>query len=104
MVVGLGAGKGTAFLRQRKDKVQRRKCRSAVPKCFGVVYEGYKGRKEMNIHYCDRCKKPIDGYNYKRVHTQKMDGWKCIPVTYELCVGCFADFEEFMNDRNNNAL
>ena len=58
----------------------------------------------MNIHYCDRCKKPIDGYTYKRVHTTKMDGCKCIPVTYELCVGCFADFEEFMNDRNNNAL
>ena len=56
MVVGLGAGEGTAFLRQRKDKVQRRKCRSAVPKCFGVVYEGYKGRKGMKAVICDRCK------------------------------------------------
>ena len=47
VVVGLGAGKSISFLRQRKDKVQRRKCRSAVPKCFGVVYEGYKRRKRM---------------------------------------------------------
>ena len=38
VVVGLGAGKSISFLRQRKDKVQRRKCRSAVTKCFGVVY------------------------------------------------------------------
>lgn len=55
----------------------------------------------MNIHYCDRCKKPIDGYNYKRVHTTKMDGWKCIPVTYELCIDCFADFEKFMENKDN---
>ena len=55
----------------------------------------------MNIHYCDRCKKTIDENNYKRVHTTKMDGWKCIPVTYELCMDCFADFEKFMEECKN---
>ena len=55
----------------------------------------------MNVYYCDRCGKPIEGNNYKRINFTRMDGWKCIPVTYELCMDCFADFEKFMEECKN---
>ena len=53
----------------------------------------------MNIHYCDRCKKSIEVNSYKRIHSPRMDGWKCVPVTYELCMDCFTDFEKFMEEK-----
>ena len=60
----------------------------------------------MNVHYCDRCGKCIEGSNYRRINFTRMDGWKCVPVTYELCEDCFADFEKFieqktMKEKNN---
>ena len=55
----------------------------------------------MNIHYCDRCGNPIEGNSYRRIHSARMDGWKCIPVTYELCKNCFTDFEKFMGEKDN---
>ena len=55
----------------------------------------------MNVYCCDRCGKPIEGNNYKRIHSTRMDGWKCVPVTYELCMDCFADFEKFMEECKN---
>lgn len=50
----------------------------------------------MNVYCCDRCGKLIEGNNYKRIHSTRMDRWKCVPVTYELCEDCFADFEKFI--------
>ena len=55
----------------------------------------------MDVKICDRCGKPIEGNNYKRIHPTRMDGLKYVPVTYELCMGCFADFEKFMENKDN---
>lgn len=55
----------------------------------------------MNVYCCDRCGKRIEGSNYRRIHSSRMDGWKCVPVTYELCMGCFTDFEKFMKEKSN---
>ena len=55
----------------------------------------------MDVKICDRCGKPIEGNNYKRIHSTRMDGLKYVPVTYELCMGCFADFEKFMEECKN---
>ena len=53
----------------------------------------------MKTIICDRCGNPIEGNSYRRIHSVRMDGWKCIPVTYELCMGCFADLEKFMEEK-----
>ena len=55
----------------------------------------------MNVHYCDRCGKRMEGSNYRRIHSSRMDGWKCVPVTYELCMDCFTDFEKYMKEKSN---
>ena len=55
----------------------------------------------MDAKICDRCGKPIEGNNYKRIHSTRMDGLKYVPVTYELCIDCFTDFEKFMEEKNN---
>ena len=55
----------------------------------------------MKTTTCDRCGNPIEGNSYRRIHSTRMDGWKCIPVTYELCMDCFADFEKFMGEKDN---
>ena len=55
----------------------------------------------MDAKICDRCRKPIEGNSYKRIHSTRMDGWKCVPVTYELCMDCFTDFEKYMKEKNN---
>ena len=55
----------------------------------------------MNVYCCDRCGKRIEGNDYKRIHSSKMDGWKCVPVTYELCMDCFTDFEKFIEEMKN---
>ena len=55
----------------------------------------------MDAKICDRCKKHIEGSNYRRIHSARMDGWKCVPVTYELCMDCFTDFEKFMGEKIN---
>ena len=55
----------------------------------------------MDVKICDRCGKPIEGNNYKRIHSTRMDGLKYVPVTYELCTDCFADFEKYMKEKNN---
>ena len=86
MVVGLGARKGPAFLCQRKDKVQRRKCRSAVPKCSGVVYEGHKGRKGMKAVICDRCKNVFTESNCEEFVTYK--GVGIFNHKFDLCKEC----------------
>ena len=56
----------------------------------------------MDAKICDRCEKHIEGNSYKRIHSIRMDGWKCVPVTYELCMDCFADFEKFMENKDND--
>ena len=56
----------------------------------------------MDAKICDRCGKPIEGNSYKRIHSTRLDGWKCVPVTYELCMDCFTDFEKFMEEKNND--
>ena len=55
----------------------------------------------MDTKICDRCEKHIEGSNYRRIHSARMDGWKCVPMTYELCMDCFADFEKFMEEGKN---
>ena len=55
----------------------------------------------MDAKICDRCGKRIEGSDYRRVYSTRMDGWKCVPVTYELCEDCFADFEKFMEECKN---
>ena len=55
----------------------------------------------MDAKICDRCGKHIEGSNYRRIHSARMDGWKCVPMTYELCMDCFADFEKFMEEGKN---
>ena len=55
----------------------------------------------MNVYCCDRCGKRIEGSNYERIHSSRMDGWKCVPVTYELCMDCFTDFEKFIEEIKN---
>ena len=56
----------------------------------------------MDAKICDRCGNLIEGNNYRRIHSARMDGWKCVPVTYELCMDCFADFEKFMENKDND--
>ena len=53
----------------------------------------------MNVHYCDRCGKRMEGSNYRRIHSSRMDEWKRVPVTYELCEDCFTDFEKYMEEK-----
>ena len=53
----------------------------------------------MDVKICDRCGKPIEGNNYERIHSTRMDGWKCVPVTYELCMDCFSDFAKYMKEK-----
>ena len=55
----------------------------------------------MDAKICDRCGKRIEGSDYKRVHSVRIDGWKCVPITYELCIDCFTDFEKFMEECKN---
>ena len=55
----------------------------------------------MDVTICDSCGKPIEENSYKRIHSTRMDGWKCVPVTYELCMDCFTDFEKFMEEIKN---
>ena len=55
----------------------------------------------MDAKIYDRCGKHIEGSNYRRIHSARMDGWKCVPMTYELCMDCFADFEKFMEECKN---
>ena len=55
----------------------------------------------MDAKICDRCGKPIEGNSYKRIHSTRIDGWKCVPITYELCIDCFTDFEKFMEECKN---
>ena len=55
----------------------------------------------MDAKICDRCGNPIEGNNYRRIHSARMDGWKCVPVTYELCMDCFANLVKFMENKDN---
>ena len=55
----------------------------------------------MNVYCYDRCGKRIEGSDCRRIHSTRMDGWKCVPVTYELCMDCFTDFEKFMEECKN---
>ena len=55
----------------------------------------------MKTITCDRCGNPIEGNSYRRIHSSRMDGWKCVPVTYELCMDCCPDFEKAMEECKN---
>ena len=55
----------------------------------------------MDAKICDRCGNPIEGNSYRRIHSARMNGWKCVPVTYELCMDCFANLVKFMGEKSN---
>ena len=55
----------------------------------------------MDVKICDKCGRLIDENSYERIQITKMLEWKHLPVTYDLCMDCFADFEKFMEEKGN---
>ena len=55
----------------------------------------------MTVLICDKCGRPIDENNYERIQITKMLEWKHLPVTYDLCMDCFANLVKFMKECKN---
>lgn len=56
----------------------------------------------MNVLICDKCGRHIDGKIYERIQITKMIEWKHLPVTYDLCMDCFANLVKFMGEEKRN--
>ena len=55
----------------------------------------------MNVLICDKCGRRIDENSYKRIQIIWIDERKRLPVTYDLCMDCFTNFEKYMKEKDN---